>query len=467
MKTHVRHAATWLIALSATIALAADPTTAAPVTAPGAPAPASQLPWPARLTVDSGLKPETLALKGASWSCMGTIESVKPPITSLHLGSWDSPSAVKSQTEDWAIFRARSGKQIESITPQYERPGSFIYVPSYEDEPATPSPNRSTFMFRFISARPPTAQTPGDAPKAVIERTWFAYYDPLPPKAAPGELAATEPQAPRALIVFLPGTFGTPTDQIVALIRRLRLEGYAVLRMMAQPSRFTESVTYSLPLEGDITASVPAIAADLSDRAAEAAYAVEAGVLYAQQERPELRALPRLAIGMSGGAMLLPVVVAREPSAYAGAVSIAGGVDYLRILSTSNYANWIDAVRVKWTGAPASKPPADGAPPAPVVAPAKRLDELCTLYRAAAPLDSANLVGLVKTVPWLLLHGSSDKAVPAVTGDEMWELLGKPDRITVKGGHELIFLTLGGKFNAIVEWVNKHARPAPAPKDAR
>ncbi len=258
--------------------------------------------------------------------------------------------------------------------------------------------------------------------------------------------------------------FGTPTDQIVALVRRMRQEGYSVLRMMSQPSRLTESITYALPLEGDIAAAVPPIAADLTDRAAEAAYAVESAVLYAKQERPELRNLPRFGVGMSGGAMLLPIVLAREPRAYSGAVSIAGGVDYLRILTTSNYANMIDAVRVKWTGAAAPKtPPPANDPPAVPAPSAKRLDELAALYRAAAPLDSSNLVGALKTVPWLLIHGTSDKAVPASTGEELWELLGKPERIVIKGGHEWVFFSLSGKFDAIADWVNKRASPADKP----
>ncbi|MFT3686054.1 MAG: hypothetical protein QM783_14225 [Phycisphaerales bacterium] len=108
--------------------------------------------------------------------------------------------------------------------------------------------------------------------------------------------------------------FGTPAEQIIGLTRRLRQEGYSVLRMMSQPSRFTESSTYAVPTEGDLSGVIPTIAADLSDRAAEAAYAVEAAVLYAKQERPALQSVPRIAIGMSGGAMLLPIVMSREPA---------------------------------------------------------------------------------------------------------------------------------------------------------
>ncbi|MFT3686053.1 MAG: hypothetical protein QM783_14220 [Phycisphaerales bacterium] len=135
-------------------------------------------------------------------------------------------------------------------------------------------------------------------------------------------------------------------------------------------------------------------------------------------------------------------------------------MDYLKILTTSNYANWIDAVRVKWLS-----PAKDGngaVVSAENAAGAKRLDEMSAAYRAIAPLDSANLVGSLKSVHWLLLHGTLDKAVPASTGDELWELLGKPERIVIKGGHEWVFMTLAGKYNAIADWLNKLAPSKPA-----
>ncbi|HYC99978.1 MAG TPA: alpha/beta hydrolase [Phycisphaerales bacterium] len=445
--------------LAAGVAAAQAQPPAAPSPAAGATV-SAPLPWPARLPVESGLKPETVALKGPGWSPMGTIEPVKPPIMAIHLSSRESAAAARSQKEDWDLLCTRLAGAAD-CAPQFEKSGGFLFVPSYDDEPVTPSPSRASLMFRFISARRAAGQANAKPPAVIVERTWFALYDPLPPKSKPGDppVAEVVPD-PRALVVLLPGMFGTPTDQIVGLTRRLRQEGYSVLRMMSQPSRFTESVTYALPLDGDLAAAIPPIAADLTDRAAEAAYAVESAVLYVQQERPALRGLPRFAIGMSGGAMLLPVVVAREPEAYTGAVSIAGGVDYLRILTTSNYVDWINAVRVKWIAPPAAN--AGGIPAVKPAPSSQRLEELAKLYRAAAPLDSVNLMVLVKGVPWLMLHGTTDKAVPASTGEEMWELLGKPERITIKGGHEWLFMTLSGRFNTITEWIDKRLQPAAA-----
>ncbi|MDP1663090.1 MAG: alpha/beta hydrolase [Phycisphaerales bacterium] len=423
----------------------------------------STLPWPARIAVASGLSPETLELKAPGWEPKGTIEPVSALAYSAHLTSRENGAVVQGQGKDWTLFCERAASKLDGWEPQFERPGAFLFVDAEGAAAPASSSNSAAFMFKFISARPPAVAREGEPLRAVVERTWFAFYDPLPPKAAAGVLQEQSAPAPRGLVVFMPGMFGTPGDQIVALIRRLRQDGYSVLRMMAQPARFTESVTYSLPLEGDFSNEVPAIAAELTDRAAEAAYAVESAVLYANQQRPALRSLPRMAVGMSGGAMLLPIVIAREPGAYAGAVSIAGGVDYLQILATSNYTNWIDAVRLKWTGGPALKPASDGGPP-PLPGPsAQRLEELIKAYRAAAPLDSSKIAPLVKNVPWLLLHGTKDKAVPAATGEELWELLGRPERIVIKGGHEWVFLTLSSRFNAIAAWMNARAPAPPLP----
>ncbi|MBY0309118.1 MAG: alpha/beta hydrolase [Phycisphaerales bacterium] len=412
------------------------------------------LPWPARLAMASGLKPETETLAGRNRLAQGTIEPVPGRVMPVHLSSLSGPTVKRGQQEDWELVRARLTTPVPDAEPRFVRPGGFVFVPAEPDDAAAAAPPPLTF--RFVSARRGPADA-GGKPTVVIERTWFTLYDPLPAKSEPGEAALPSPQ-PRGLIILLPGMFGTPGDQIAAIARRFRQEGYSVLRMLSQPSRFTESVSYLLPLEGELAATVPPIAADLSDRAAEAAYAVEAAVLYAKQERPVLIGKPRVVVGMSGGAMLLPIVLAREPGAYAGAVSIAGGVDYLKILTTSNYADWIDAVRVGWFAA------AKGAQAARegLLPPARRLAELSAVYRAAAPLDSANLVSSLTSVPWLLLHGTLDKAVPADTGDEMWELLGKPERIVIKGGHEWVFLTLSSKHKAIVDWVNNKTAPPGA-----
>jgi len=438
----------WLVLAAAGVCAAKDPGVPAPGVVAATAATTRELPWPARLPLESGLKLRADDRGVTRRQVMGTIEPVQPPIMAVHLGSRDNAAVAKARDDDWRIVQSRLRGGSAGLKPVFEKPGGFLYV-SADAEPSGAASGRAAIMFRFISARQSAGEAGGGG-EVTIERTWFALYDPLPLRTEPGDPPA-EARAARGLVVVLPGMFGTPVDQIVGLVKKLRQEGYCVLRMMSQPSRFTESVTYALPLDGDASGAMPRIAADLADRAAEAAYAVEAAVQYAEQERPALARLPRAAVGMSGGAMLLPIVLSRNPSEWVGAVSIAGGVDYLRILSTSNYANWIDAVRVKWTGA-APEGARSGEPVAPTAA---RLEEIARAYRLAAPLDSVNLVPALRSLPWLLLHATADRAVPAATGEEMWELLGRPERINVKGGHELIFLTLGGRHRAIAEWLDK------------
>jgi pimeloyl-ACP methyl ester carboxylesterase len=148
---------------------------------------------------------------------------------------------------------------------------------------------------------------------------------------------------------------------------------------------------------------------------------------------------------MSGGAMALPTVVAREPGAYDGAVLIAGGVDFWRINVSSNYADWIGAVDVAWS---------------PEGATDRMKDTFADAYRRRAPLDGVHTVAVLRDKPTLIIHGLFDKAVPAALGDEMWTLLGKPDRIELPVGHEVLFFMLEQQHPSILEHLRRVAEDA-------
>jgi pimeloyl-ACP methyl ester carboxylesterase len=304
--------------------------------------------------------------------------------------------------------------------------------------------------------------------------------------------------------------FATPGEQLAELTKQLRQRGYAVLRMMAHPSRFTENIRFFAPTTGDLNPIGSLIADELTNRAAEAAYAVEAALAYVYQERPALRSVKRAAIGTSGGAMILPTVLAREPHAWAAHVSIGGGADYLRILATSNYTDWIDAAGVIWTPPihadpffdrllehgetiehvmlasntddPRDKPPVHGlairarrpisdgelrriitGSTADVQPTAKQRQALFDAYRSHATLDSANLAPRIAHIPTLMIVGTTDRAVPAATAQELWTLLGKPERWQIRGGHEWLFLTLPRRFPEIVNWLDARLSPEATP----
>src|SRR5204863_2353352 len=105
---------------------------------------------------------------------------------------------------------------------------------------------------------------------------------------------------------------------------------------------------------GDVEAQAKRIAESCGNRAAECAYAAQGALAHLEEKRPELKGLPRVAIGFSGGAMTLPTVVAREPDRYAASILVGGGADFWLMNQRSNYKNMIDAVHEKWDGSPPS-----------------------------------------------------------------------------------------------------------------
>ncbi len=439
--------------------------------APWAPA-AADLPWPARMELQSGLSPATLAGlaragSGQPWKPMGAILPLAVPVQSLRLVASPGSTARKKVEQDLHSrilppLRAERGL-AEGVAVLGEGSGAFVVRPS---DPAQrldvprPRAGRANLAFEFVSLRTPMIDPKTDQQQARLERTAFFYYDPAEGWQDDG--TPINAIAPRGLVVVLPGMFGAPQEQITGLVKRLRQSGYAVLRMMAHPSRFTERMTFAVPLTGDLLGVAAEIAGELTDRAAECAYAVEAASAYVLQERPMLVGLPRAGLGMSGGAMVLPTVVARDPSAWNALIFIGGGVDYLRIFLTSNYTDWIDALKISWMRFPDPQPaPGQMGESATLraKAPPERVAELLAAYCAAAPLDSANLTPRLQGIPTLLIHASTDRAVPAATGEEIWQSLGRPERWVVSGGHEWLFFTLGGRTSNIINWLDTALAP--------
>lgn len=256
------------------------------------------------------------------------------------------------------------------------------------------------------------------------QRTWFALYEPR------GEAVGET-------VVLLPGMFGTPEPVIDTLVGKLRDRGWHVLRMLTHSSRFTERREVTLD-PGAPSAMAGEIGAEFSDRAAENALATEAVCAHIAETSPETPIGARIGLGMSGGGMVLPTVMVREHDAYRAAVYIGAGVDLAAIAIDSNYADWIDAVRLRWEGEPTDEQRA----------------AFTEAYLGAAPLDSYATAPAVADIPSLMIHGEHDMAVPAALGDLLWERLGEPERWSVEATHETLFLAyLPGKLDDLLDWL--------------
>ncbi len=294
-----------------------------------------------------------------------------------------------------------------------------------EHEEATPFDADAHYV--FISA----PHAPPDEPLA-IQRTWFAYYEPF------GEVAD-----PPALAVMIPGMFGTPEPIIQQLVTGLRQRGWHVLLMVAQPSRFTESLTVGVDPSASPAAQIEPIARLIDDRFAECAYAVEGVTAHLALTRPEAPTDRRFAVGFSAGALAMPAVIAREPEAYEAALLMGGGADMLTMVLTSNYADWIDALHIEWKTTPTDE----------------QFASLIESYREQARLDPYALAPSMKDTPSLLVMGSNDQAVPAELGELYWARAGEPERRLIPAGHELLFFGyIRARAADLLDWLESAVR---------
>jgi len=284
----------------------------------------------------------------------------------------------------------------------------------------------------------------GGAGALDVQRTWFSLYMPLVESDA--VLGA---RVPKGVVLLMPGLFATPEGILERLTTRLRKDGFAVLRMWAQPSRFTQRLEFDITAQDGLGDDAAGIAAAMDDRTAECAFAAREAFAHMAREKPELGRLPRAAIGFSGGAMTLPSVVALDPEKYVAAVMVGGGCCFWQMNETSNYRSMIDAMRVRW--------PDGSGTEAEVL-------ELRRLVLEKSTLDSfhtaAALRGSGATV--LVVQAILDEAVPSPLGDVLWERLGKPRRLLLEAGHETLFMQLTQHFGAMVETIEDGVARAAA-----
>lgn len=399
--------------------------------------------WPARW------KREPTGLQGVGRSLDVEVTTLRPL----------RPARVRPPTaDDVADFELLAGRAAPDKSAfELEGSNSVLFSPvagarrrglgSGPGPDAGPAP---ASVFRFISGQlERETGAPGTDERPVkIQRTWFAYYEPVGEKIATGRASAPPI---RATVLLMPGIFGNPEPTLDPLVLALRRRGYAVLRMLCQPSRFTEYVLLEVHPD-ELESSARKIARQFDNRTAECAYAAQGAWAFVEQHRPAIRDLPCLVVGLSGGAITLPTVVAREPKRYCGAVLIGGAADYWLTSQRSNYREMIGATAVVWKGEGRSEQLE------------RRLDGL---YLQAARLDSFHTAAALHGMPVLVLQGLADRAVPSALGDVLWERLKRPERWTYPLGHEMLFAGLPAEFPRLLDWldgvVEKAGRPGNGP----
>lgn len=385
--------------------------------------------------------PSTLwpARWGENSKARGTIVALDPTtrLQPIHFSRYHQGRSTPDDYTDASLLATAMGIK-DPFKFKVEGPGSFIFIEDpIDDSPLKDPPD---LAFKFISAQHAVAEanvSNDQEDHIALQRTWFTYRDPKAGKDLQGT------------IVLLPGMFGTPEPIVDAAERYWHTKGYAVLRMLSHPARFTQHLTLSY-LDGRAESVASQAARSADQRIAECAYATEAALDYVIGKRDALEDKPVVLVGMSGGAMALPGVYAYDPERYDAAVLIAGGANFLRIMIDSNYRDWIDAIMIDFD------PSSDSlGQPTPEL-----VDTLSDRYLELTKLDAYKTAPLMREIPVLILHASNDKAVPSSTGDLLYEQLGKPERWTYPLGHELIFAGLPTQIPRINTWLTKHLHPS-------
>ncbi len=384
--------------------------------------------WPARWGKQGGV-----GVQGAG-TPRGVIVPIEQRLMDLrpaHLGRFHQLRSSELEYRHAEVLARAVGVE-DGFRFVAEGPGSLVFMPLLEGEDQeADQPGEESEVFVFISAQETADSTPDDV-RVALERTWMALYD------------ATTPEV-KGTILLIPGMLGTPHPIIEGQIRHWRNSGYAVLRFLAHPARFTERVEVAIA-PGEEEAVGRLLAGLYDTRTAECAYAADAAVEHVLNRRRNLRDKPVVLVGMSGGAMVMPTVYAYAPERYAAAVLIAGGANSMKISAVSNYAEWIDAVVLDWDP---ENPASTGKPEA------ERLERVSNAYLGASRLDATHTAPEMAGIPVLMLHASRDKAVPSATGDALWRLLERPERWSYAVGHEMIFVMLPTQAGRLQRWIDR------------
>jgi acetyl esterase/lipase len=194
--------------------------------------------------------------------------------------------------------------------------------------------------------------------------------------------------------------------------------------------------------DADLPGVAKAIASEVDEALAGAAYAAQAILEYVNEARPDLQGIPVVVMGFSAGALAAPTVAARIHDRIDAVVLIGGGCDLFRISQESVFTNGGIVLLSGEEKAPKST-----------------VEKLDKLYLEDSKLDPYYTAPLIADLPVLQLHASSDTWVPCATGEMLYERLNHPELLTIRGGHEYLFYFLPGRKSFIADWVERVSAP--------
>jgi dienelactone hydrolase len=235
----------------------------------------------------------------------------------------------------------------------------------------------------------------------------------------------------RGLVVHLTSYGGYQYERPV--LEELRTRGWAVLWVDSSTVR---PETTRIEVDNDDPGVAGRrIAANIDDRVAEIAYAVEAAVEFIERQRPDIPTGPLVVTGYSAGSLATPAVAALLGDRVQAAVLVGSGANLLDISQRSRLTD--GGLKLQWTRRPSEDDK-------------KRLMEE---YLQASRLDPYWAATTLRSKPVLMMHATLDKIVPADSGDLLYRRLGQPERLNFYLGHELLFFRLPSHASVIANWL--------------
>ena len=252
-------------------------------------------------------------------------------------------------------------------------------------------------------------------------------------------LRLLEPPAgvsPKGMIVHIAGLGSISFEE--PLLREMLNRGWCVLRIATPRIWWYESLTYKMETWEDVEQTARRLATSFDDLLAESAYAAEAGLAWLAEERPDLPQSPLAAVGCSAGGLLTPAVVARMPERFDACVLVGAGANLVKVSQTSDLTD--GGIKLQWK---------DG------VQNNRFRDRLFERYLELSKLDPYHTARFLRDKPVLFVHAEFDSTVPADCCLELYNQLGRPDRMTAFIGHRLLFWTLPKRSKRIADWLDE------------
>lgn len=372
------------------------------------------------------------------------IQGFTPNVRVLTSRGWNDADAVRNREagawgrEKFNEFGSKLGLQL---TGEADSTGLWAGVP-VRIPPAVPgvTPVGVVMHYHSIAANPHEVSVLAEFARrgwVVIDFTTFAVVRAQHRTGTDEEILANM-QAAQEMELRL---FREVSPLPYKTYRQRQLDHPATerLRQLRREEIRLRGMTFQAGPGTDPTEVGRQMAREVDQQLAGNAYVGEAVIEYLYDRRPELKDLPLVVVGFSGGALAAPAVVARLGDRVDGLILIGGGADLLKLTQGSSLTDGGLTIR-------AGK---DRVSPETVAA-------IHESYIKHVNLDPWTIAPTLGNLPVLNVYSCWDRIVPTSAAELLSERLGNPDRMVLRvGGHLMLFYLSPGKAKFFADWMER------------